>query len=195
MGGVMRAGRETSLMLLFAISVANVGCSPLSGNAKAENVAVTVTGVQHMGNNYSISSFNVNGYYWGNVGRGGGGGSFACCMMLPEKWRPDLSVVVKWTIKNWMNSSGADAARGDYSSVKNEGTYIATVPIEKYDEPGDIYVHFFSRNRARVISTNYGAFGKGHPILKDARDEDVTIQGKLVPVEDTKILMQVSEED
>lgn len=39
-----------------------------------------------------------------------------------------------------------------------------TVEVEKYDEPGDIYLHFFPDDVIRVVVTNVGPRHPTHPI-------------------------------
>ncbi|QJD90292.1 DUF3304 domain-containing protein [Duganella dendranthematis] len=129
-----------------------------------------ITGVQHLGNGYLISSFYVDKYGGDSVGRDGGGGSIVCCAMLPLKWRPGLAVEVRWRVEDWTRENRAEIDAGNYQSVTEKGVYIAKVPIEQYDEPHDLYVHFFPRGRVRVLSTKYSVSSPVHPVLFGQRE-------------------------
>jgi len=38
------------------------------------------------------------------------------------------------------------------------------VEVEKYDEPGSIYLHFFPNDEVRVVVSNAAGYGDKHPI-------------------------------
>jgi hypothetical protein len=130
------------------------------------SIGVGLTGIQHMGTSYKIDEFNVNGIDGGNVGWEGGGGSSSCCVRLPRKWRPGLTVMVRWAVGDWSKANRRQTATGDYTSVSSGGMYRAVIPVEKYADADDIYVHFFAGGKARVVSSSFGR-GNHHPILDD----------------------------
>ena len=148
-------------------------------SALDEFTAVNIVSVHHLGPNYSIDEVYVNAQFAGNAGREGGGGGFVCCIMLPEKWRPGLVANVTWTVLDWRNENYEEIRRGDFNSVIVESRYIACAPVEYYDRPQPLYVHFFPRGRLRVAPSAYGAFGKGHPISDSPEDESMAAQGTL----------------
>jgi len=130
---------------------------------------VSVVGMQHMGPDFNVSDFYVDGAAGGNIGRGGGGGSM-CCANLPRKWRPGMSVVVRWSVGDWSHENRAEIEAGNYKSVRSGGAYKATVPVEKYDKPGRLYTHFFPGGKVRVL------VGAGSPerAIPDAPHDDPT---------------------
>ena len=156
------------LGLCFVILAAAL-CSACGGFATTRNnddfAGVSLTGVQHMGHDFNISEFYVDGYYGSNVGREGGGGGYMCCVMLPTKWRPGLSVEVRWSVGNWSKLDRSQTVLGDYSSLTFE-IYKAQVPVEKYEAAEDVYVHFFAGGKARVVSSMAGPEGPRHPISR-----------------------------
>lgn len=151
--------------LCFVILAASF-FSACGGFATARNnddfAGVSLTGVQHMGHDFNISEFYVDGYYGSNVGREGGGGRYVCCVMLPTRWRPGLSVEVRWSVGNWSKLDRSQTVLGDYSSLTFE-VYKAQVPVEKYEAAEAVYVHFFAGGKARVVSSIAGP-GPRHPI-------------------------------
>jgi hypothetical protein len=129
---------------------------------------VALTGVHHLGPKFNIAAFYVDGYYGSNVGREGGGGSNVCCVMLPKKWRPGLSVEVRWTVNDWTHENPSEIEAGNYTSVAGAGMdYIATVPVERYEIAEHVWVHFFAGGKARVVSSMAGSGGPTHPIQDD----------------------------
>jgi hypothetical protein len=170
------------LIFVSLVAVLNSACSNIMHGSSVESLGVTLTGVHHMGRDYTVDQFYVDSSFGGNVGRGGGGGSYACCMMLPEKWREDLTVVVKWSVSNWMNANSAETAIGNFSSVKDVGNYIATVPIEKYENAGNLYAHFFPNGKVRVVSSTWGVLQDNHPVKRNRNEEATASQGVLIPI-------------
>jgi hypothetical protein len=150
------------LVLTFA------GCASIQAGINDRNFTpVSLTGVQHSGPNFNISDFYVNHTSGSNVGRGGGGGGIVCCVALPKKWRPDFTVEVRWAVGDWSKENLTETAAGNYTSITSEGVYKALVPVEKYEEPGKMYVHFFKGGKVRVVSGPFGYGSKEHPIQRD----------------------------
>lgn len=113
-------------------------------------VPVGINGVNHMGYRYSIREYYVNGHYSSNIGREGGGGSYNCCMVLPSVWKPGMKVDLRWEV---------------YDHDENRvSRYRATVPVEKYDAPGDAVVHVFRDSTARFVSSEWGVLSPNHPV-------------------------------
>lgn len=150
-------------------------------------LAVGITGVHHMGENFNISEFYVDGYSGGNVGKGGGGGSDFCCVMLPEKWRPGLVAELRWSVSDWSKENGDEIKVGNYRSV-TWTNFKAYVPVEKYaGEPEQLYVHFFAGGRARIVSSFPGPGSLKHPVQRgDAHASTVATLGTQVPSVFTK---------
>lgn len=136
-------------------------CMTLNSGAMAnDSFPASVIGVHHLGSNYSIYRFHINKSIGDSVGEGGGGGGMVCCMTLPRRWQPSLSVDVRWAVDRIIRSNRL----GVSDTAEAEGTYRAQVPVEQYTEPGDFYVHFFPNGRVRIVVTNIGSDSKQHPI-------------------------------
>jgi len=145
---------------------------------RASSVPASLVGVQHMGKNFSVAEFYVNGYEGGTAGRLGGGGAYVCCVSLPGKWRPGLKVEVRWKVTNWTNEVRSEIAKQNYRSLSFDGPYIAWVPVEKYDQVGDLYVHFFANGRVRVVSSSHSPLHASHPVLfNDALGGEIATSG------------------
>ena len=144
------------------------GCAGIDAAGREDQfTAVGLTGVQHIGPDFNISEFYVDGYPGSNVGRGGGGGRHVCCVNLPNQWRPGLTVDVRWAVGNWSKENLSEIAAGNYKSITSEGAYKAIVPLENYDKPGQLYVHFFPDGKVRVVSSYPDSESPLHPIHRN----------------------------
>lgn len=137
--------------------------------------SVLFSGVHHMGPNFNVPDLYVDGYSRFNVQRTGSGGDI-CCVALPKKWRPGLTVDIRWAVGDWTKENRTDIEKGNYDSVSFK-TYRAIVPIERYATAAHLYAHFFSNGRVRVISSTIGEAGKDHPITDDPRDANIATIG------------------
>jgi hypothetical protein len=129
-------------------------------------IGVGLTGFQHIGPNFNIAGFYVNGYYGGTVGREGGGGGEVCCVVLPRKWRPGLVAEVRWTVADWSNENRAEIDAGNYRSVTDQ-RYKAIVPVEKYLNAENFFVHFYRGGKVRVVSGLTGLGTLERPVLNN----------------------------
>ncbi|WP_066092784.1 DUF3304 domain-containing protein [Xanthomonas massiliensis] len=126
--------RTIRWLLLSLLVVVGGGCK-----AQEEKIGVGITGIDHLADHLSVQEFSVDGY---RAGRAGGGGGTVCCAMLPAKWRPGLSVEIRWNVTNWRDCDGQE--------------FVRQVPVEKYDEIGTLWVHFLTNGNVRVIVSNPG---------------------------------------
>lgn len=149
-------------------------------------VAVDLSGKQHIGPDSSIAPFYLNGTNGFNVGREGGGGSDVCCVLLPTTWRPGLSVDLRWAVADWSNENRAEIASGNHKNITFE-RFRATVPVEKYEAPERVVVHFFYGGKVRVIVGSPGPDELLYAILpSDSHAADIATVGKPVDALFTK---------
>jgi hypothetical protein len=119
------------------------------GAKRADYVPVDLNGMQHIGPDFNIAEFYFNGTYGFNVGREGGGGGDVCCVLLPLQWRPGLSVDLRWSVGNWTKVNPKDMDRKN--RIPTFEDFRAKVPLERYETPGRVRVHFFVGGKARVV--------------------------------------------
>ena len=136
----------------------------LYSTEKNNVIPVSIIGVHHLGSKYSISEFYLNKHGGTGVQREGGGGGLVCCVMIPAKWRRGIEVEVRWSIESWSHENRAEIKSGEFRSVGIEETYLANVPLEKYEQPGDLYIHFFSHGKVRIVSTMHAPNSHAHPV-------------------------------
>ena len=104
-------------------------------------------GVDHLPDYLSVSDFSVNGAEGFQAGNGHAG---VPGPELPEKWRPGLTVHVKWTVSNWKDNASS-------------GTYEADVLVDPYTGMGTVWVHFLANGTVRVVVSNYGPYAPNYP--------------------------------
>ena len=104
-----------------------------------------------------IYSASVDGAGGANMARWGAGGAEICCASIPRVWYPGMMVLVRW-------------------DMPEEHTHIVKekmVEVEKYDEPGDIYMHFFPDDEVRVVVSNVDGHSKNHPIFHSGKPANI----------------------
>lgn len=132
---------------LWLICAALTFLLPLSAcDAKPsdEGIGTTITGLDHLAEHLSIQNFWVNGTSGHQAGRGG---REVCCVSLPRKWHPGLTVKVRWAVTNWKR--------------KVFSMHERVVPVDRYEEVGQLFIHFLSDGSVRAVSSMYAAWGTG----------------------------------
>lgn len=118
-----------------------------------ERATAQVGIVNHTGNFIYSASFSgdeVRGGGGGGMSRWGAGGAEICCTSIPRVWHPGIKVKVYWDMPD------------GHTHIPKE----KIVEVEKYDEPGDIYLHFFPNDEVRVVVSNAAGYSDKHPILR-----------------------------
>lgn len=132
----------TACLLVGALT----GCASASGEPERKKVSAMVGIVNHT--DRYIYSASVAGAGGADMTAYGAGGASVCCALIPAVWYPGMKVVVRWNMPIGMTSV-----------VK-----VKEVEVEKYDEPGDIYIHVFPEDVIRVVVSEYGGGSTKHPI-------------------------------
>jgi len=134
-------------VLLSALSLsACAGLDNERASAESETAPAQVGVVNHTGN--YIYSASVNGAGGGNMSRWGAGVANICCTSIPRVWYPGMKVRVRW-----------DMPDGHTHNVKEK-----IVEVEKYERPGDVYLHFFPNDEVRVVVSPVGPRNRNYPI-------------------------------
>ena len=103
-----------------------------------------------------IYSASVDGAGGANMARWGAGGPEVCCASIPRAWYPGMMVLVRW-----------DMPDGLKHIIKEK-----MVEVEKYDETGSIYIHFFPNDEVRVVVSIYPGYSTAHPIRHYGKPKD-----------------------
>jgi hypothetical protein len=85
----------------------------------------------------------------------GGGGAEACCISLPRKWRPGLTVKVDWQMggKWLLDDKGQPVIKKDRKVLVEGAWKTRTVEIPAYDRDkvSHLAVHFFPNDEVKVL--------------------------------------------
>lgn len=145
-----------SWALLLGLSVALLGCKPVSGQSATNPgmlaAPIPVVGVHHYGRGHHIGEFQIDGKSCGNAGtpERSSGSDTMCSVYVPEVWRPGIKKHVKWNVTNWT---------ADLSGLQpgNAGTwYEAEAELERYiPSTGAVEVHFYPGGVLRLVPNGY----------------------------------------
>ena len=111
-----------------------------------EITGVSLTGIDHLAEHLSVQEFSVDGVSGAQAGKGG---RIVCCAKLPNRWRPDLVVEVRWNVTNWRDCTGEE--------------HVLRVPVEPYRLADQMYVHFLADGRVKVVSSFWHPAGANRP--------------------------------
>ncbi|SUC18949.1 Protein of uncharacterised function (DUF3304) [Proteus vulgaris] len=149
------------LVSLLIISFFLSGCANAgSWGAKPKNpmLGAGLQGYNHT--QFEISGFSINEGY-GSIG------GTVCCVMLPEKWRPNLIVHIQWKKVDTTKFppapkfSQVEAYNRWEKELDRYTTYHeAWVPIPQYDEPCSVKIHFLPCDEVKITTS---CKGYGHP--------------------------------
>jgi len=121
-------------LFTVASAVAVSGCALHQPQAQPRDRATAQIGIVNHTGNY-IDSATVDGAGGGNMDSWGKGIANICCTSIPRAWYPGMKVLVRW-----------DMPEGHKHIVKEK-----IVEVEKYEETGSIYMHFFPNDEVRVV--------------------------------------------
>jgi len=145
------------MLFVFVVLLVS-GCSRAGGGGYT---AGDIRGYNHT--QQGINHFTVNGY-------GGGVRGNTCCILLPDKWTPELKAHVEWEVDInpyiVLPPLGTDAFRRAYA--KHEASYqkhSMVVDIPQYGkERCGITVHFLPCNQVKVTTICDGYGTPDYPI-------------------------------
>ena len=149
------------LVALFIV-VAGVGLAACDPNA-AKPVTVGITGYTFTSE--GIQEYYVNGMRGSNLPPYGGGGSTSCCVSLPAKWSPDLTVKVEWITGHWTAPMDQIQAMDISEAIKcclARRTLTKVVPVERYEEGGLVQVFFLPNDEIKVWVYDPGPQNPSH---------------------------------
>jgi hypothetical protein len=156
-----------------------LACLALQACSKSlpDRLGAPIEGYSHT--SAAINYFTVNGNGGPNIGPYGGGGSQNCCVSMPRKWHPGLTVVVEWekdpnvgASQYWTESFSSDAWRIRMKEHRTKYTrHRAVVEVAPYDELGVIDVHFLPCDQVAVSAVAVTPGQAGYPFSYPSKME------------------------
>ncbi|MBD9645515.1 DUF3304 domain-containing protein [Pantoea sp. PNT02] len=148
--------------LFFIVASILSGCSQAS--VDDGYTAGDLRAVNHV-EGQGINGFSVNGYHVPGLGGG------YCCIMLPEKWTPDLKARVEWEVDphtappfpGYKDREKFNAWKKSIESSFKQ--YSAIMNIPQYgEERCGLTVHFLPCNQVKVTTVCSGYGTENYPI-------------------------------
>lgn len=146
--------------IFFSCVVILVGCDQSGASGSS---AGNIRGYNHVASQH-VNWFTVDGYRATLSGN-------TCCVMIPDKWRPGLTVHIEWEIDpnprekipRLKQGSGFEPKALAQHEAKYR-RYSADVPIPEYENSAGVSVHFLPCQKVKVYAgiASYGA--DTHPI-------------------------------
>jgi len=115
-----------------------------------DKVAVSVVPVHYLPHQQRIEDFYVNSRNYSSSSFEGTAVLGVCCVVIPASWHAGMEVDISWVVSDWSQAQFNDEEKFDRKKIKLVGIYRTKVPVERYKEAGDLYVHFFDGGRVRV---------------------------------------------
>jgi len=146
--------------LFFIVASILSGCSQAS--VDDGYTAGDLSGINHMADS-GVNSFSVNGY-------GGAMTGNTCCIMLPEKWTPELKARIQWEVDPnpdvILPPLGTDEFRKAYEQHRTKyQQHSAIINIPQYGkERCGLTVHFLACNQVKVTTACSGYGTSAYPI-------------------------------
>jgi len=140
------------VLALLAAALGLAACSP----SAAKPVTVGITGYTFTSE--GIQEYYVNGMRGSNLPPYGGGGSTSCCVSLPAKWSPDLTVKVEWITGHWTAAMDQIQAMDISEAIKcclARRTLSKVVSVERYEVGGIVQVFFLPHDEIKVWVSQY----------------------------------------
>ena len=155
----IRTSKKLSAWLASAILLAAL----LPGCFEEEKVGVGYMGANHT--DKTKVDITINGEGGVMIAMRHGYGGQVCCVVLPAKWRPDLTVTVGWqddaTVQ--LDENGQRLTRKGVPILVEAPRMSKTVKVEEYKVPDVLWIHFFPGDEIKVVSSKYGPGHKLHP--------------------------------
>jgi hypothetical protein len=99
-----------------------------------------------------VGYFYVDGEFGGVSDPQSGGSRSMCCVSIPSRWYPGMTMTVKWH----KDRNGSDE------------WLTKQVAIPPYDDKGgEVQVHFLDKDEVRIVITNYGLRSPKNPLHKE----------------------------
>ncbi|EJD6400715.1 DUF3304 domain-containing protein [Providencia rettgeri] len=153
----------TFLIVLLALTA----CSP---EKKTNMLPANIWGFNHV-KDTAVNWYKVNGAR----GRGAVG---VCCVMVPEKWTPNQTVVVEWEVDpDAYTLNRPQLGSKEYNAFitaheANYRHYRKVVPIPQYDDACDVKVHFLPCQEVKITLSCLAVSHPDYPIQEPSFMEE-----------------------
>jgi hypothetical protein len=132
----------------------------LSACFEEEMDSVSYQGANHT--NIAAMYVTINGEGGIMIAMEHGYGGNVCCVNVPKKWRPGLTVTVGWQDEGHFlrDKNGNEVLRDGNNILVSAPRKTKTVAIPEYATPEILWIHFFPNDEIKLVMSKYGP---GHP--------------------------------
>ena len=160
---------------LLGLIAALLASTLLTGCFEEEKVSLSYLGVNHTDKEVVELAINGEGGIL-NVPAQGGGGGTVCCVTLPRKWRPGLTVKIDWQEDgHWLlDENGKPVLRRGVKVLVEEPWQSQTVEVPEYGEHdlSHFDIHFMPGGKVQVkasfIYPEHPDYRPAYPVQKPA---------------------------
>ncbi|WP_374446658.1 DUF3304 domain-containing protein [Providencia sp.] len=159
--------KHVTLGILIIALFSLTGCFP---DKKTNMLPANTWGFNHV-KGTSVNWYKVNGAR-------GRGATASCCIMVPEKWSPDQTVLVEWEVdpdaytRNRPQLGSKEYPAFIAAHEANYRHYSKVVPIPQYDEACDVKVHFLPCQEVKITLSCLAITHPDYPIQEPSYMEE-----------------------
>ncbi|MCK1143571.1 DUF3304 domain-containing protein [Providencia stuartii] len=159
--------KKTVIIGVFCIALFSlIGCFP---EKKTNMLPANIWGFNHV-KDTAVNWYKVNGAR-------SRGATASCCIMVPEKWTPDQTVLVEWEVDPDAYVSSPPMGTKEFSDFvkKHEANYrhySKVVPVPQYDEACDVKVHFLPCQEVKITLSCLAPWHPDYPIQEPLDQEE-----------------------
>ncbi len=156
----VRLCRWLAALAMLATALGLAACEPTA----AKPITVGITGYTFTSE--GVQEYYVNGVRGSNLPPYGGGGSTSCCVSLPAKWTPELTVRVDWITGHWTVPMEQIMTMDISEAIKcclARRTLSKFVPVERYEVVALVQVFFLPQDDIKVWVYDPGPQNPSHP--------------------------------
>jgi Protein of unknown function (DUF3304) len=146
-------GLSLNLSLLIPMAL-------LLGCFEEEKEGVSYVGVNHTTEGVVDVTINGSGGIMAAYPHGTSGD--VCCVTVPAKWKPGLSVTIAWEDggRLLLDDLGKEVIRNGHTVLVRGQRKTNVVSVPQYDAPQMLWIHFFPNDEIKLVMSKYGP---GHP--------------------------------
>ncbi|WP_198083491.1 DUF3304 domain-containing protein [Variovorax sp. E3] len=147
------AGRLWQFFCISGLAISLTACGE-------DMLPTEITGYNHMTkpDGWSIGGFSVDGHGGANASLAGGAGN-SCCMSLPRRWHPGMTVKVEWSYNHRAHDPDTTPPPPQMAMVE--------VPEYTVKNSGAMQVHFYPNHRVKVVVSKFGIEHMLYPMSEE----------------------------
>jgi hypothetical protein len=143
----------------------------LSGCFEERKEGVSYVGVNHSDEDVADVTINGSGGIMAAYPHGTSGD--VCCVTVPAKWKPGLSVTIAWEDGGrWLlDDQGKEVIRKGKTVLVRGQRKTKVVSVPQYAAPETLWIHFFPNDEVKLAMSKYGPGHALHPLANPEHEK------------------------